>query len=745
MVMKRKVAALEKIDADFANLQNKIRRDPRSYKDDFLKQWQQYESQKEIFLVSPSNATGESVTAFHDIVDLIAHVADCYPEETRSFPDDLKAIITQHHAVLHPDLREKLVGSLVLLRNKDVLDSSGLLTTLFPILVSSPSKTFRAVLFQKITMDLRNANSKSINHPLNRTMQTVLHNLVTVDRASPRALWAVKLTRELWKRQMWTDAKPVEVMKEACLSDNEKVIVGAVRFFLGGDKEREELEDESSDEEGIDLKKIKHQALINKKTKKNKKQYEKAKEKINRQEKKKLKAHPLNFSALHLLHDPQSFAESLFAKHLQNTKTKLTLDTKLLVLQLVTRLIGLHRLTVISLYSWFHKYLTPKQAQVTSILASLAQGTHNLVPPESLEPLIQRIANEFVSEAAAGEVAAAGLNAIREICFRQPLAMSDTLLQDLVQYRKSKDKGTMMAAKGLLSLYREVGAEMLKKKDRGKNTTIGLGTGEIRQRKFGEEEVGEIEGIELLEKWKAEQKRLKAEMNGVTVGEKKEGEEDDDEDAYNSDEWEVASDDSDDSGGWIDVYHSSDDEPEPVSKKRKTGAGDEDEEEADGKENGAPEQPKTVSKLATTTILTPADHQKLQELRLEAKIERELSGPKTKRQKEREQQHIDDGLTAEQIEAPARLRKATKEERAAMAREGKPLREEHKSTKAIRRSKKDAQGKSSTNKEKAKKKNFFMTLGKAKGKQKMSLVERGRVLRAHVAKAKRGGAGKNDG
>jgi len=54
------------------------------------------------------------------------------------------------------------------------------------------------------------------------------------------------------------------------------------------------------------------------------------------------------------------------------------------------------------------------------------------VPPDVLEPLVQKIANEFVSEASASEVAAAGLNAIREICARQPLAMTDTLLQDLV-------------------------------------------------------------------------------------------------------------------------------------------------------------------------------------------------------------------------------------------------------------------------------------------------------------------------
>lgn len=702
-----------------------------------MKQWEQYESQREIFLVSPATATSEYVESFHNVIDLIAHVADCYKEETQTFPDDLKAILVQHHVILHPELREKIVGSLVLLRRKDVIDSTSLLTTLFPILVASPSKSLRELLFQKILSDLRNSNTKSINHPLNRTIQTVLYNLITADRSSPRAIWAIKITREMWKRQLWTDAKPVDVMKEACLSDNEKVVIGAVRFFLGGDKEREELEDESSDEE-VDLSQIKHQMGINKKTRKTKKAYDKALDKVKRAERKKNKPHPLNFSALHLLHDPQDFAEQLFSKHLQNTKAKLSLETKLLVLQLVTRLVGLHKLTIVALYSWFIKFLTPRQQSVTSFLASLAQAVHNLVPPDVLEPLIQKIANEFVSEAAASEVAAAGLNSIREICARQPLAMTDTLLQDLVQYRKSKDKGVMMAAKGLLSLYREVGAELLKKRDRGKDATINLKSGLQAQRKFGEEEAGGIEGLELLEKWKEEEKKKKRLEKGLP----EDAGSDEEEDGYKSDEWEVDSDDSSDSGGWIAVYHSSDEEDEPAAKKQKTGDDESDDEDEDAKEKAEGEIER-ISKLATTTILTPADLAKLQELRTTASLEQALGTSRRKRQQDLENRHMDDGLTAEQIEAPARLRKLAKEEKIALAKEGKPDREEHKSTQAIRKSKKEAAGKSTSNREKQRKKNFLMTLGKAKSKQKRSLVETRKVLRGHVERSKRGGRKSN--
>jgi protein SDA1 len=93
---------------------------------------------------------------------------------------------------------------------------------------------------------------------------------------------------------------------------------------------------------------------------------------------------------------------------------------------------------------------------------------------------------------------------------------------------------------------------------------------------------------------------------------------------------------------------------------------------------------------------------------------------------------------------PALLgKKLTKEERVALAREGKPGRDEHKSTQAIRKSKKEAEGKSTTNKEKARKKNFLMTIGKARAKNKRSLVETSKAMKNHIARAKSGGRRKN--
>ena len=541
-------------------------------------------------------------------------------------------------------------------------------------------------------------------------------------------------------------------MKEASLADNDKVVMGGVQFFLGGDKEREELEDESSDEDAVELSRIKHQMAINKKSKKKRvKMMNDAVDKVKRKERKKKQLHMLNFSAFHLLHDPQGFAETLFQKHVQNSRSKLNLKQRLLVLQLVSRLVGLHKLTIISLYSYFIKYLTPRQPSVTSFLASLAQATHNLVPPDILEPLIQKIANEFVSEAVAAEVASTGLNAIREICVRQPLAMNDTLLQDLVMYRKSKDKGVMMAARGLLGLYREVAAEMLKKKDRGKDVQMGIRKGLREGKRFGEEPAGRIEGLELLEQWKEDERQKQRLEKGLPAGKGPDEEEteDDEEDAG---DWEVAGSDSgDSSGGWINVESdqeidiSDSDDDKPTAEKTKFDA--KVLRDSDDKENAENDKEKTASnplRLVTTRILTPADLAKLQELRLSASLNSHLPASQRKRAAQAaaliRNRHSDDPLTANEIEGLASLsKKSSKADKIAMAKEGKPGENARMSVQARRKEKKEVQGKSSTNKEKARKKNFMMTLGKGKAKNKRSLVEKGRVLKAHIERGKRGG------
>lgn len=285
---------------------------------------------------------------------------------------------------------------------------------------------------------------------------------------------------------------------------------------------------------------LRHKMQINKKTSKRGKKLEQAVKAMKKKNNSKHSATYLNFSAIHLLRDPQGFAEQMFDNHLSSKNSnKFDLDQKILFMNLISRLIGTHKLIVLGVYTFFLKYLTPKQRNVTQIMAAAAQASHDLVPPESIQIVVRKIADEFVSDGVAAEVASAGINTIREILARAPLAIDAPLLQDLTEYKGSKSKAVMMAARSLISLYREVAPEMLLKKDRGKVASIELQKGEKSGLpQYGvENNVTSIPGIELLAKWKKEQ--------GLDSRE-------DEEDDAN---WEVDDDEdaSDIEGDWIDV------------------------------------------------------------------------------------------------------------------------------------------------------------------------------------------------
>merc|ERR1712223_1430906 len=101
-----------------------------------------------------------------------------------------------------------------------------------------------------------------------------------------------------------------------------------------------------------------------------------------------------------------------------------------------------------------------------------------------------------MGERNSAEVMAVGLNAVRELCARCPLVMTEELLQDLAEYKTYKDKGVMMASRSLITLFRSIAPELLHKKDRGRPTEA---TTLARMKQFGEDEVlDHIPGAEIL-------------------------------------------------------------------------------------------------------------------------------------------------------------------------------------------------------------------------------------------------------
>ena len=295
-------------------------------------------------------------------------------------------------------------------------------------------QSLRELLFRTIVQDIKNANVKHKDNKLNKSLQNFMYNMLN-DTCTIAAKKSVEVMVELFRKNVWNDERTVNILAEACLSKSTKVSSTAVHFFLGNDDHND---DEDDEDDVPDLANMRHAAHVAGMSKARATKLKKAMVSIKKKEKKGKKAEAFNFSAILLLNNPQSFCESLFDKVRDSNDH---IDSKMILMNLISRVIGIHKTLVLSFYPYLIKYLRPHQKDVTLVLVFAAQASHELVPPDVIETLIMAIANNFVNDTCSPEVITVGLNGIREICGRCPYGMTETLLQDLAQYKSYKNRG----------------------------------------------------------------------------------------------------------------------------------------------------------------------------------------------------------------------------------------------------------------------------------------------------------------
>lgn len=465
-------------------LQNLIKRDPASYKEEFNQQYRHYSALLDIFKLRPDKYE----KGLDELVMFLAQVAQCYTEELKQYPQELMNLLETHHTALEPGMRMTFCRALILLRNKNLLAPTDLLSLFFQLL-RCQDKQLRQFLETHIITDIKNVNAKQKNSKLNSTLQNFMYNMLN-DSNSKAAKMSLDIMVDLYRKNIWHDAKTVNVIATACFSKVTKVMVAALKFFTSADVE--ESKEDSDSENEITPMDVMKANKYNKKSNKRDKQLKRVQE-MYKKKKKKETAPVFNFSALHLLHDPQGVAEKLF-KQLQSSNERF--EVKLLTLDMISRLIGLHQLFLLNFYPFVQRFIQPHQREVTKILLFVAQAAHELIPPETLEPVLRTLVNNFITERNSSDVIAIGLNAVREICGRCPLVMSEDLLRDLAEYKKYRDRSVNMAAHSLIHLFRQHHPELLHKRDRGRASEA---SDELKTLKYGEVDAKSyIPGAEVL-------------------------------------------------------------------------------------------------------------------------------------------------------------------------------------------------------------------------------------------------------
>ncbi|KAI0561455.1 hypothetical protein FGB62_81g03 [Gracilaria domingensis] len=504
-------------------LQERCRKDPLSYKDDFLSQRRHFDALLSAASLNPSDPNPRLA----EVASFMSAVAHCYGSEGNKIATEITTFLGEYGQAMNPDLRRSLVRLLCLLRARGAADPIAVIPLFFRLL-SCNDKVLRRMVHGHIVSDIKKIQNSG--HSSRKQLQSFLFNMVH-DPSEVLVKRSLHVLVDLFRKRIWNDAKCANMIATACFHPAISVSIIASRFMLNSEsKERSQDSDDESDDESPNMQRTTrdgHKAsdmwkaynMTGKKSTKQKKRMERI---INRATRvkssvtsnaisEKNPGHP-QLEAMMLINDPQEFAERLF-KDLQTRRKKESYENRLIFINLISRLVGTHELILFNFYPFLQRYLQPAQPEVNRVLAYLTQACHEKVPADVLHPILRGLADTFVSERSSPPSVAAGINSIRAICSRVPLAILDeeneykpeheqeaALLEDLVQYKTSKDKGIMMAARSLIALYREVHPGLLQKKDRGRAGAEAVQKGDTAHaRAYGEHLYATgVEGIELL-------------------------------------------------------------------------------------------------------------------------------------------------------------------------------------------------------------------------------------------------------
>ncbi|CAG4980005.1 unnamed protein product [Colias eurytheme] len=705
---------------NLTQLQNLVKRDPDSYKDEFRQQLAHFDTTLEIFQLNPTQYNKK----LDEQAMFLAQVTQCYQNDMKTFPQKIVDILKTHNTILHNDMRMALCKCLILLRNKNFVSSFDLLELFFS-LIKCQDKNLREYLKTHIITDIKNLNMKHKDMKLNSTLQNFIFTMLR-DTNVKTAKLAVDILIELYHKNIWNDNKTVNIIADiGCFSKITKVMVASLKFFLSRDEEEKQ---DSDSEDEVDPRDTMISNKFNKKTRKREKMVDKVKKIAKKIKKRKEKAPVFNFSALHLINNPQGFAEKLF-KQVESSNERF--EVKLMTLDVISRLIGLHNLFLFNYYPFIARLLMPHQREVTRVLQFAAQAAHELVPPEVIEPVMRAIANNFITERNSTDVMAVGLNAVREICTRCPLAITEDLLQDLVQYKTYKEKSVMMAARSLIQLYRQSMPKMLHKKDRGRPSEASV---ELKTKKYGEIDIKDyVPGSEVL---------LESEE---IVDKKKSGK-----------KTKNAIDDSEEE--WVDVASSDEDINISTDSEESDNEDEvEEEEEEDEETNADKETQQNPDKSVTTKKVVKTKQRKLTPEELQEKIKtarevamgkiftdedfkrieaaqlkKHVSGVKRKKVVVDEEDESSELVKLSDIENIYKKRKHDKNARLESVLKGREEREKF----GFKDRRKNVNC-SKTNREKRKTKSYQMIKHKAKGKIKRSFKEKQIAFRNYLIKQKK--------
>ena len=419
---------------------------PAEHVEEIQAAYDKFMVQADLYTEQPNEINKDFIRLIYDLSHVVHHHSFA-----KDFLDRCFSFLETHPESLSPDVRIALVQAIIVLHNHDIIDTISLIDHFMPLFRLNDKNVRRTVyghfynrLPFKQTLDIKKTLQKYVYHDDSRVSFKVL-----------------KLIIDVFHKENKVDTQTINFMARCLEIKNTRLLNAIVSFFLDPYDVNQNALDEQDIEEM--RQKAEHVYQVNAKNKKNEKMLAKVKKM-----KATLPQDPVQ--VIQCLDDPQKFIIKLYSLLAQPENVKLfkQREHQIRAMELISKIMVQFQLDFDQFFSWSLRFVRPNYEDITKLLSILASAVHSTTNPEVVYELIKTIADRFVVEHLDEEVIIIGMNTIREICAKNPYGMTPELLEDLCQYKRESIKGVVMAARGIISVFRELRPDILPKADRAR-------------------------------------------------------------------------------------------------------------------------------------------------------------------------------------------------------------------------------------------------------------------------------------
>ncbi|OIR57542.1 MAG: uncharacterized protein A8A55_1687 [Amphiamblys sp. WSBS2006] len=388
--MKQKQELIE----NFAQVAEKIRKDPQTYRTEFCFFYDHL-----LAVVACSTTKTLLDVKIEELVTFLATVSFSYNKE-RELGKALHTALYEKMADLKPSIKRTLITAVAHLAQKGALNIDAVLETFFSVL-KHKDKQARVAATKCIVASIKKKSSKKTR----KTIADILKHSKEKD-----ALCCLGITAKLYWDEVWCDAKTADMVAEACFSENKTLALGTAEFMQGN---RKDLKKDSGNEDETPIP-----------------------------------------APVELVSSPRKLAARLLA----HSKTPGTpFAARLSYYLLISRIVSFHRVSIDEFFLTLQRHITPAQSEFSKLFLCCINATTAETEEEVLAPLVMKIYDGFVRENLLPQKIASAINTIGEMYKRNASVLTDDVFEFIKDFKTAKENCVSSAARSLINLKRDGG------------------------------------------------------------------------------------------------------------------------------------------------------------------------------------------------------------------------------------------------------------------------------------------------